>query len=326
MSTLSFGIDFALKTRLPAIDKQIVIVTDDNVYNLYTDAFPKDAFVISIPPGEKSKTREMKQSIEDQMLDRGIGKDCVLVAIGGGVITDLAGFVASTYLRGIDLILIPTSLLGMVDAAIGGKTAINTSCGKNLIGSFYPAKQVWIDEAFLETLPHEEKQNGLVEMIKAGLIASRELFDLDLMQCIKKSIQIKQEIVEKDPFELLGIRRSLNLGHTLGHAIEVCSGYTISHGKAVSIGIAASCLIAEKMGIFKERAAVEKILRLYDLPLACNLSPEKLMATLQFDKKRAGGNVRFVLLESIGKVHPFEGEYCTKVPLSILEEVLTCHV
>ncbi len=324
MRLMQIGRGFALK-QLNA--RRAVVITDTTVEKLYGSSI--DIPLFSFPAGEASKTREMKQFLEDQLLSHGFGRETCIIALGGGVVSDLAGFVASTFCRGAPLILIPTTLLAMVDAAIGGKTGVNTAHGKNLIGSFYPADEIWIDTLFLETLPHDERKNGMVEVIKYGLIASQELFDelltgsLSDEEMIARSAAIKQEIVDQDPYEKKGVRRVLNFGHTLGHALEKLSDYTLPHGRAVAIGMLAAAEIGNQMGITPPsvRPKIEEIMARYGVSLRSPpISSEALMTTLKHDKKSASGEVRFVLLKQIGEVQPFDGAYCCPVP----EEMIRC--
>lgn len=228
-----------------------VLICDDNIKTLYAHQFFKFSRLnLSISPGEQSKTRLVKQELEDQLLSSGFRKQSIIVALGGGVITDLVGFLASTYYRGVDFISIPTSLLAMVDSSIGGKTAVNTAWGKNLIGQFYFPKSVWIDVSFLATLPKIEFINGMAEVIKHAALfdisywqflmtETKAIFDLapePLMEMIKRSIEIKHQIVALDPFEKKE-RALLNFGHTIAHGIEISSNYSIKHGEAVAYGM-----------------------------------------------------------------------------------------
>lgn len=271
---------------------------------------------LSIPAGEASKTRAMKEKIEDALFAANALRYSMLIAMGGGVITDLVGFVASTYCRGTRLCLIPTTLLGMCDAALGGKTGVNVPEGKNRIGTFYPADLIWIDPEALSTLPKKHLQEGLVEMIKHALIADVEAFafleqhleqilTLDpfyLDEAIKQSCAIKQKIVLEDPEEK-GLRAALNFGHTVGHAMEEESHYTISHGQAVVQGLKVEARLSrEYAGLPKNH--VERIDQLIDrLGITTqHVDSKQIMPAMQRDKKNRQGHVHFVLLEAIGKI------------------------
>lgn len=282
-----------------------------------------DIQIFSFPAGESSKTRATKEQLEDSLLSQGYGRDTTLLALGGGVVTDLGGFLASTFCRGVDLILIPTTLLAMVDAAIGGKTGANTELGKNMIGTFYFPRSLIIHPGFLKTLPEEEWFNGKVEMLKAGLIADREFFQefekIPLEKAITRAIEIKRRIIAQDPQEK-GLRRILNCGHTIGHALETLSQYTISHGRAVATGIVLESRMAYEMGLL-QKESLEQIEERFP-PVSIPFSPEEILEVLRTDKKASKGYPRFVLLQDIGTPLAFDGEYCMEVPLEILTKVL----
>jgi 3-dehydroquinate synthase len=306
------------------------LVTDHIVEELYGKFLLQhlnlqgyDIQLFSFPAGESSKSRATKQQLEDALLSQGYGRDTTLLALGGGVVTDLVGFLASTFCRGVDLILIPTTLLAMVDAAIGGKTGVNTELGKNMIGTFYFPRSLIIRPGFLKTLPEEEWFNGKVEMLKAGLIADEEFFQefekIPLDEAIARAIEIKRRIIALDPHEK-GLRRILNCGHTIGHALETLSQYTISHGRAVAAGIILESRMAYEMGLF-EKKSLEQIEERFP-PVSLPFSPEDILEALRTDKKASNGYPRFVLLQEIGMPLACGGEYCTEVPLEILTKVL----
>ncbi len=295
------------------------IITDHTVEALYGGAF-KGASIFSFPPGEKYKTRETKEKLEDLLLESGHTRDTTIVGLGGGVVTDIAGYVAATFCRGVPLVLIPTTLVGMVDAAIGGKNGVNTPLGKNMVGTIYHPERVIIDTRFLKTLTEKEYQNGKVEIMKMGLIADESLL---YSQDIFQAIEVKRRIVALDSRET-GRRRLLNLGHTVGHALEHLSGYEISHGEAVSLGIRIECQCAYRMGLLREKdwLIIEALFPKQEIPY----SQEELKSAMLLDKKSKGATFRFVLLKQIGKPLPFEGEYCSGVPDTILSEVLDEYV
>lgn len=295
-------------------------------------------FLFTFPHGEKNKSRAVKEQIENQLFEKGLGRDTCLIALGGGVTTDLAGYVAATYARGIPLVMIPTTLLGMIDASIGGKTGVNVPYGKNLIGAIYQPRKILIDPSLLSTLPLKELKNGVVEMIKHGLIADKKLFDelerdfreiltlkIDMKEIIITNCRIKTAIVEQDEREG-GKRNLLNLGHTLGHAIERLTDYTIPHGEAVAMGILAEAHIAVELGIFSQASweRIKSVFVLYELPLKLkqSFSFDEWMEAMKLDKKSLEGDPRFVILKEIGIPESFEGKYCSSVNKNLIKNAL----
>ena len=277
---------------------------------------------------EGEKTRKTKERLEDALLKKGFGRDTLIVAIGGGTTTDLVSFLASTYMRGVPLLLVPTTLLAMVDAGIGGKTGVDTPFGKNLIGSFYFPAAIAIDTALLETLPEREWKNGLAEILKYGLIKERAIWELSekhssdwqkpeiLEELILLSIRAKMKIVEEDPEEK-GLRRILNFGHTVGHALEHLSRYRIPHGLAVAIGCQAESFLSHRLGYLSEEA-LEKILKVYERCGFPRTAPQPFpkdafLGAMRLDKKGKEGHPRFVQIDQIGNCPPFDGEYCRKI-------------
>lgn len=299
------------------------IITDTHVAALYGEKFQATTPIFTVPPGEQSKTLASVETLTSQMIASGCDKKTSVVALGGGMITDLAGFVASAFCRGVDLILIPTTLLAMVDAAIGGKTAVNLPEGKNMIGTYYFPKQVILQLSFLNTLPSAEWENGAVEILKIGLLADPDLFhhfsSFSTGALIERAVEAKRRIVAQDPYET-GKRALLNLGHTIGHALETLSCYTLSHGQAVAIGIVLEARLSCKMGILPKAdlVSIEKAFP----PVALHFSPEQIIHQLKSDKKSKGGIPHFVLLEKIGSPYLKEGRFCHPVPASLLIEVL----
>lgn len=302
----------------------------------YLQTFPKTKLIV-IPLGECYKTEETKQLIEEQLFKNKCSKQTTLIGVGGGVVCDLAGYVAATYLRGIDLILIPTTLLAMVDAAFGGKNGVNTAFGKNLLGSFYPACEIWIDLQTRDSWKMSHLQEGMAEMIKKALIADPKFFMLlenhtdlflskDLLflkQCIKKSLMIKASYVQSDLLDS-GLRRCLNFGHTIAHALESCSNYAISHGHAVAIGLCVETWIS---GQFYSEALllvpiIIELLKKLQFPFLMPeiVTKEKLLKACSFDKKNSNAEARFVILKKLGEVESFGSNYCTTIPDKLLEE------
>lgn len=337
--TPSLLIEKGIAKKLPELLKDYserrVIITDSSVAKYYGKALQKliCSELIIFPEGEKQKTRTTKAWVEDQMFQKQLGRDSVIIALGGGVVTDLAGFVAATYCRGIPYFSIPTTLVGMVDAAIGGKTGVNTPYGKNLVGAFYLPEQIVIDSDFLDTLPKEGWLNGLAEIIKHGLIHDLAYFERvekgdftkDIDTIIKRSVEIKQEIVSQDQKES-GMRRILNFGHTIAHAIEVLSDYTIPHGQAVAIGCVSESLLSHLEGYlsYNEYKRIKNIFEKlgFNLKIPSSFQKKELLQAMKSDKKALKGNSRFVLLHSIGSVHSFNQEYCKEVKGELLIKLL----
>ncbi len=301
------------------------IITDSNIEKLYGKkllvSLKKQglkAYLISIPAGEASKNRKKKEKIEDKLLSLGLGRDACIISLGGGVVGDLAGFVAATYLRGVPYIQIPTSLLAMVDSSIGGKVAVNTKEAKNVIGLFYHPKRVIIDLNLLNTLPEDELRNGLIEIIKHALIKDKKLLyfieknlkkilikDIrPLNHIIKRSCEIKSQIVMQDEKEK-SVRKILNYGHTIGHAIESSLKYKISHGQAIAIGMSYAAKLSARKGFLKEGSVIRQNNLLQKAGVPCKLShhdlnPSSILEHLKYDKKIVGEKINFVILREIG--------------------------
>lgn len=319
------------------LSRRFALITDHHVEDLVGHALQDqleragcEAHLFSVPPGETSKTREWKEILEDQLLEAKLGRDTVLMAIGGGVITDLAGFVAATYCRGVPLVSIPSTLLAQVDASLGGKVGVNTPFGKNLIGAFYHPRYILVDTDLLSTLSEDEILNGMGEVIKYALIASKPLFqklhqEIQWDDIVLECCTIKKEVVEKDPKER-GLRAILNFGHTVGHAIETCMDYQISHGKAVAIGMLAESYMSYQLGYLKEQdlLSITTLLEHYgfSLRLPSTLDQKELMQVMQLDKKALSRQPRFVLLKGIGETVPFDGAYCGPVDPRIIQEAI----
>lgn len=295
-----------------------------------------------MPAGESSKTRDTWARLTDQMLARGLGRDSAVIALGGGMIGDLAGFVAATYMRGIPVVQIPTTLVAMVDASIGGKTAVDTYAGKNLVGIFHPPAAVVNDPQTLGTLPLREIRAGIAEIVKHGVIAdepylrqvANALFEVlstggqasdTMLALIVRSVEIKAGIVSRDERED-GLRKTLNFGHTIGHAVELVSGYSLLHGEAVAIGMALEGRLAEKIGVAEAgtAATIAKVLRAADLPteLPERFSPDDLIAAMRSDKKGLSGKLRFALPLRVGAMAGEETGWTVSVSDDQLREVL----
>ncbi len=300
----------------------VALVSDENVAPLYvlqvSEALQERGYAVkpvSMPPGEEHKTPTTLEHLWGALVEAGLERGSSLAALGGGVVGDLAGFAAATYLRGVAWAALPTSLLAMCDASIGGKTGADLPQGKNLIGAFHPPRLVLADPETLASLPRPELRSGMAEVIKAGIIGDPALFALceggwqavesRWPEVVSRAAAVKIQAIEEDPFEK-GRRAVLNLGHTLGHAIEWASGYEVKHGEAVAIGIVAVAHLAWLLGLaepgLEERIA--NTLSSFDLPVRIPsvLSPDKLLAGMHVDKKRAGGKARFVLPRRVGEV------------------------
>ena len=295
------------------------IVSDENVAALYAEtahsSLSEAGFrpvVITVPPGEQSKTMPRAEAICDRMIDAGLERSSFVVALGGGMVGDLAGFVAAIYHRGIPCVQMPTTLLAQVDSSIGGKTAVNTTAGKNLIGAWHQPALVISDVDTLETLPPRELRQGFAEMIKHAVIRDPEMFETlqrfdraDLPALIRRNVEIKGAIVAADERETTGERALLNFGHTVGHAIEWAGDYQdFLHGEAVSLGMVAACEISvRKAGLSEaERERIVRTLEAFDLPtrLPADFTKEKILGAVRFVKKFARGEVRFVVVPAIG--------------------------
>lgn len=297
---------------------RVVVVTSEILRDLYGAKLAKKlgAELLIIPSGKNEKTQK---HLENELFRMGCGRDTILIALGGGSITDLVGFVASIYLRGVFLILVPTTLLAMVDAAIGGKTSIDTMFGKNQIGTFYYPKAIIADVNVLKTLPEKEWANGLIEVLKMGLVFDKSIWDIakkssKSRELISKAVQGKITITERDPTEQ-GLRRILNFGHTIGHALEQVAEYTISHGEAVAIGSLAEAHLSMQLG-YLPRGEFEEIQSLYSsfsLQLPKLYTRRSFFKAVAYDKKKLSDKVRFVLIDKIGHALPFEGAYCRPV-------------
>lgn len=326
---------------------KFAVITDSIVKDLYADriyrllqeaGYQADLFVF--PAGETSKTRKTKEEIEDAMLAKGYRRDCCIIAVGGGVVTDLAGFIAGTYGRGIPFINYATTLLAAADASVGGKTAVDTPLATNLIGLFNQPEKVYLDIATWKTLPANQISSGLAETIKHGIIADQEFFryldehmeeilsiEAEVCQHIaQENCKVKYQVVMKDERES-GLREILNLGHTVGRAIETVSNYQLLHGEAVSIGLVAEAELALHLGYVTEteRDAVVALLRKAKLPTAIPdyIDREALVKKLYTDKKVRDGRLRFVIQKGIGDVVEFgDNVFATPIEESTAREII----
>jgi 3-dehydroquinate synthase len=301
--------------------RRLAMIADSAVHALYQSARwgPPgwSGETLTVPPGESSKSRETWARLTDELLLRNFGRDSGLIGLGGGVIGDLTGFVAATYLRGVPYLLVPSTLLAMLDASVGGKTGVNAPQGKNLIGAFHPPVGVLADPLVLLTLPEREYRSGLAEAVKHGLIADARYFEWMESQAepilardpamvahlVCRSVEIKADVVAEDEHED-GRRAILNAGHTIGHALEQASGYQLSHGEAVSLGLVAECALAERMTVADQglRLRVEGLLRRFGLPvrLEAGVAPARVLEFMSHDKKNRDHQIRFALPAGLG--------------------------
>ena len=325
------GQDFLARVGKVAADfhlgKKVLLVSDDQVDELYggkvRTSLQEAGFCVSlakVPPGEIHKSLSQTIKLYESCVESKLDRDSTIIGLGGGVIGDLAGFVASTYLRGVDFVLLPTTLLAQVDSSVGGKVGVDLPQGKNLVGSFYQPRFVYADLTVLKTLSWQQVKEGLAEVVKYGMIKDAEFFDwleknlerikaLDLEAidfAVRRSVEIKAKVVEADERELKGKRQILNFGHTIGHAIEASSGYgSYTHGEAVALGMIGTAIIAERMGYFPlpmvER--LKGLLEAIGLPTCIEgVDEEKIWDALQLDKKVRRDRLHFVLPRKIGEV------------------------
>lgn len=299
-----------------------IVVTDENVAKFHAESvmasLRKVGFtpeLITVPAGESYKNLGTIQKLWHAFLEHGLDRQSTVIALGGGVIGDMAGFAASTYMRGIDWVCVPTSLLSMVDASLGGKTGIDLPEGKNMIGSFYPPKLVLADPHVLRTLPEPEFISGLAEVVKHGIISDPELFNLcargpdcvkdNLEQIVRQAMAVKVKVIEEDPYEK-GFRAALNLGHTVGHAVELVSKFQLRHGEAVAIGMVAEAKLAERLMVAGQGLSdnIRTVLSALGLPVEIPIEypREEISFAMKVDKKKNAKAIRFALPAEIGKV------------------------
>ena len=317
--------------------RRLAVITDRNVARAVP--LDLDAETLIVPAGETSKSRARWAALTDRLLERRFGRDSAIVAVGGGVVGDLAGFVAATYQRGIPYIQVPTSLLAMVDSSVGGKTGVNAPAGKNLVGAFHPPLAVYADPNVLETLPDRFYREGLVEALKHGVVADRAYFawieshaaalrerDPDaLTALVRGSVAIKAAIVSADEREA-GRRAVLNAGHTVGHAIESVSRLRVRHGMAVAIGLLAETEMAESMGLAAAGTAarIAALYRTLDIRLRmpAGLSVATMGDAMRRDKKTVAGAIRFALPSGIGSIARGGRAWTVAVPAAEVRRVL----
>lgn len=319
------------------------IVTDSNLaaaghLKKFTGSNEVPTFIID-PPGEISKHIQTVEAIIEKMEEAFLGRDSIIIALGGGTVGDIAGFAAAIFKRGIKVVHIPTTTVAQADSSVGGKTGVDSARSKNAFGAFWQPAGVYIDAATLKTLDELQYRAGLVESVKHALIADAEYFDFlegnidkilerDLVvleKIAESNCRIKAAVVEEDPTEK-NKRRILNYGHTVGHAVESASDYKLLHGEAVAIGIIAAARIETEMGQLKDNrfSRIQDILLKLEMPtiIPSEIKKEKVIEIMRHDKKAVGGRIKFVLLEEIGKTLCKEGQYAHDVPEEVLEKIL----
>ena len=341
------GLRRSLSQLVPAHTKahRYAVITDERVAELYgkdvvsgLEATGREARLLTVPTGEASKTRNEWTRLSDEMFQAGFGRDSAVVAVGGGVVGDLAGFVAATFMRGVPLVQVPTSLVAMIDSSIGGKTGVDVPEGKNLIGAFHSPRLVVVDPEVSVTLSREERAQGLAEAVKHGAILDPVyLADLEgdipcvlngevgaTGRVVLRSIEIKADVVSRDERES-GLRKVLNFGHTIGHAVESAADYRLPHGTCVAIGMVLEARLGEALGVTRPGTSktLERLVSLLDLPtrIPADLNPDAILAFTRSDKKGRRGRPRYVLLSQPGQVAS-DQDWAQEVPddqvLSIL--------
>ena len=296
-------------------DSRIAIITDEKVHSLYGIYFPADALPIIIGKGESNKTMQTLEYIFDRLIENDFDRSCFILGIGGGIVCDITGFAASVYLRGVKFAFVSSTLLAQVDASIGGKNGVNFRGYKNMIGTFNQPQFVLLDFTMLKTLDNDEYIAGYAEIIKHAAIRNKNMFeyleknvdkalayDTEVIhRMVYDSLLIKSEVVQQDEKEETGLRRILNFGHTVGHAIEKITG--IIHGQAVSIGMVAAARLSVRKGLLSEEEAdrLTTLIRAFRLPVKSSVDIQQIVQVMKKDKKRDKDTINFVLLDGIGK-------------------------
>lgn len=315
-----------------------VVVSDRNVAGVFASRGFDVSQWITLEPGEASKNLHELSRVWSQFAARRVNRKTKIVAVGGGVVGDLVGYAAASYLRGVPFIQVPTTLLAQVDSSVGGKVAIDLPEGKNLVGAFYPPSEVWIDTSLLSSLPEREFRSGMAEVIKYGWILDARLLEsletgplsVDssrLQSVVERCVELKRQVVEADEFETLGVRAKLNFGHTIGHAIEQVTQYQVyTHGEAISIGMVAETMVAEKLGVAPAGISgrVRTGLVAHGLPVALNaiqkdaLNSESIIQAMRLDKKADNAGIHMALV-----FQPGESGLVHSVSESLIKEVIT---
>lgn len=311
-SSVDYYLAYGISHLKEIVDqKNSVIITDENVYGHHTKRF-KGWNTIVLKPGEEYKVQETVDAVIEQLIALEADRKTTLIGVGGGVVTDITGYVASVYMRGISFGFIPTSILAMVDASIGGKNGIDVGVYKNMVGVIRQPQFILHDLVFLNTLPQKEWENGFAEIIKHACIKDAAMFKeleassfktyqkrkISVCELIQRNAIIKSKVVQADEFEK-SERKLLNFGHTLGHALE--NQYELSHGQAISIGMTYASQISEMLTGFREAGRIVKVLEKYNLPTYASFDKQKVFDVLKMDKKRERKEMNYILLEKIGK-------------------------
>lgn len=326
-ASVNFVLDSRFANLSQLVDKSMAIyITDENVYALHQSKF-KGKKTIVIPSGEEHKNQTTVDYILEALLNLGANRQSILIGVGGGVVTDMVGYVAGIYMRGVPFGFVPTTLLAMVDASIGGKNGIDVGLYKNMVGLIKQPSFLLYDLSFLKTLPNHQWENGFAEIIKHAAIKDVKMFkelashDLSYYQAhpkalsalIEKNVQIKVKVVVKDEFEK-GDRKLLNFGHTLGHAIE--NQHALLHGHAISIGMAYAAKISQVLLGFKDTGLLLETLQKYGLPVSMHFDLNETMQIMQKDKKKAGAGIQYVMLKKLGQgVHDL-------IPMKSIEKLI----
>ena len=333
-------LDALVLQHLPG--RRVAMLVDETVRPLYRSGRlgPGEwtGETLTFPAGEQSKNRDTWARLTDALLERGFGRDSGIIALGGGVTGDLAGFVAATYMRGLPYVQVPTTVLAMLDASVGGKTGVDTTKGKNLVGSFHPPAAVIADPLTLGTLPERDYRAGLAEAVKHGLIADRDYFEWmethtseliqrapdTLTRLIRRSVEIKAAVVSDDEREA-GRRAILNAGHTVAHALEQVSNYQLPHGEAVALGLVLECELAEQLGLAESglHHRISQLLIRLGLPdrVPAGIDRTALIGSMMGDKKNRGGQIHCALPATLGRMHRLDG-WTTAVPDTAIRRVL----
>ncbi len=327
-STVDYYLAYGISHLKKIVDlKNAVIITDENIYGHHAKRF-KGCNTIVLKPGEEFKVQATVDAVIEELIGMQADRKTTLIGVGGGVITDITGYAASVYMRGIPFGFIPTSILALVDASIGGKNGIDVGPYKNMVGIIRQPKFLLHDMVFLNTLPQNEWENGFAEIIKHACIKDAAMFrDLEtstlktwqnkkvaICELIERNVIIKSKVVQKDEFEK-GDRKLLNFGHTLGHALE--NQYELSHGQAISIGMAYACYISEELCGFRETERVISALNKYNLPTEFSFDKQKVFDVMKMDKKRERKELNYILLDKIGK------GIVKQIPLQKLEQIIS---
>ena len=342
--------ELASDLRERPLGKRYAVITDSQVGQLHGDTLMEalehaglKAQLFVFPAGEGSKNRQEKEHLEDAMLEAGLGRDSAVIALGGGVVGDLAGFVAATYMRGVPVIQVPTTTLAMADSAIGSKTAVDVPYGKNLIGAFHSPEAVYMDMNLLSTLDERNYYAGLVELIKHGFIQRPSLqeylaehketivsrggaeYPAVMEELLYQNSAVKNDVVSQDQKEN-NLRKILNYGHTLGHAVEMSSNFQMIHGECVAVGIAYAAYLAQQLGLCDADWAGEQIRILREYRQECRIpegiSTDTLIEIMKHDKKARNGQIEFVLLAGPGQPVQQDGEYGIPVKEDILRQTI----